>query len=44
MRKVTAIFTTSVKKGSFTVIQILLADSLLLLFMLNNPNPKAASF
>lgn len=32
------------KKRSFTVIPILLADSFLLLFMLINPNPKAASF
>lgn len=43
MWKVTAIFTASVKKESFTVILILLADSFLFLFMLTNPNPKAAS-
>ena len=44
MWKVTAILTTSVKKGSFTVILILLADSFLFLFMLTKPYPKSVSF
>lgn len=44
MWKAIAILTTSVRKGSFTVILILLVDSFVFLFMLTKPNLKSASF